>query len=120
MVTGLPTLDQIRQPASCFADPWPARQGRKRIIWAPHYSVGSEHYEGLAYSNFLEMADAMQLEGVARARKQEVIFAILKAHAKSGESISGEGVLEILHRSPLEPNEEESICRTSSIASTGS
>ncbi len=42
------------------------------------------------------MADAMQLEGVARARKQEVIFAILKAHAKSGESISGEGVLEIL------------------------
>ena len=59
VVTGLPTLDQIRQPASCFADPWPARQGRKRIIWAPHYSVGSEHYEGLAYSNFLEMADAM-------------------------------------------------------------
>jgi transcription termination factor Rho len=44
----------------------------------------------------LEMADAMQIEGVARARKQEVIFAILKAHAKSGESISGEGVLEIL------------------------
>ncbi len=42
------------------------------------------------------MADAMQIEGVARARKQEVIFAILKAHAKSGESISGEGVLEIL------------------------
>jgi len=44
----------------------------------------------------LVMADAMQIEGVARARKQEVIFAILKAHAKSGESISGEGVLEIL------------------------
>ncbi|MBK8066383.1 MAG: transcription termination factor Rho [Rhodanobacteraceae bacterium] len=44
----------------------------------------------------LEIADAMQLEGVARARKQEVIFAILKAHAKTGESIGGEGVLEIL------------------------
>ncbi len=44
----------------------------------------------------LEIADGMQLEGVARARKQEVIFAILKAHAKSGESIGGEGVLEIL------------------------
>ena len=44
----------------------------------------------------LEIADAMQIEGVARARKQDVIFAILKAHAKSGESISGEGVLEIL------------------------
>ena len=46
--------------------------------------------------DLLVMADAMQIEGVARARKQEVIFAILKAHAKSGESISGEGVLEIL------------------------
>ncbi len=44
----------------------------------------------------LEIADTMQIEGVARARKQDVIFAILKAHAKSGESISGEGVLEIL------------------------
>ena len=44
----------------------------------------------------LVIADAMQIEGVARARKQDVIFAILKAHAKSGESISGEGVLEIL------------------------
>jgi transcription termination factor Rho len=44
----------------------------------------------------LEMADAMQLEGVARARKQDVIFAVLKAFAKNGESISGEGVLEIL------------------------
>ncbi|MCC6591676.1 MAG: transcription termination factor Rho, partial [Xanthomonadales bacterium] len=44
----------------------------------------------------LEMADAMQLEGVARARKQDVIFAILKAYAKNGDSIDGEGVLEIL------------------------
>ncbi len=44
----------------------------------------------------LDMAVAMELEGVARARKQEVIFAILKAYAKNGDSISGEGVLEIL------------------------
>ena len=35
-------------------------------------------------------------EGVARARKQDVIFNILKAHAKSGGGIYGEGVLEIL------------------------
>ncbi len=44
----------------------------------------------------LDMAVAMELEGVARARKQDVIFAILKAYAKNGDSISGEGVLEIL------------------------
>jgi len=35
-------------------------------------------------------------EGVARARKQDVIFAILKAHARSGGGIWAEGVLEIL------------------------
>ena len=42
------------------------------------------------------IANEMGLEGVARSRKQDVIFSILKAHAKTGESIYGEGVLEIL------------------------
>ncbi len=35
-------------------------------------------------------------EGVARARRQDVIFSILKAHARSGGGIWAEGVLEIL------------------------
>jgi len=35
-------------------------------------------------------------EGVARARKQDIIFLILKAHARAGGGISAEGVLEIL------------------------
>jgi transcription termination factor Rho len=43
-----------------------------------------------------EIADEMGLEGVARSRKQDIIFSILKAHAKNGESIFGDGVLEIL------------------------
>jgi transcription termination factor Rho len=43
-----------------------------------------------------ELATEMGLEGVARSRKQDVIFSILKAHAKNGESIYGVGVLEIL------------------------
>ena len=42
------------------------------------------------------IANEMGLEGVSRARKQDVIFSILKAHAKNGESIYGVGVLEIL------------------------
>lgn len=33
---------------------------------------------------------------VARARKQDIIFAILKGHAEGGEDIGGDGVLEIL------------------------
>ena len=43
-----------------------------------------------------ELAQSMNIEGVARSRKQDLIFAILKAHAKKGEDIHGDGVLEIL------------------------
>jgi transcription termination factor Rho len=38
----------------------------------------------------------MGLDNLARSRKQDVIFTILKKHAKSGEDIYGDGVLEIL------------------------
>jgi transcription termination factor Rho len=44
----------------------------------------------------IEIASKMGIEGMSRSRKQDVIFAILKAHAKSGEDIYGDGVLEIL------------------------
>ena len=47
-------------------------------------------------SEILQTAQAMGIDGMARARKQDVIFAMLKAHAKKGESIYGDGVLEIL------------------------
>ena len=47
-------------------------------------------------SQLVDLAASMDLEGMARSRKQDVIFAILKAHAKRGEDISGDGVLEIL------------------------
>lgn len=43
-----------------------------------------------------ELAQSMKLEGMARSRKQDLIFAILKSHAKKGEAIYGDGVLEIL------------------------
>jgi transcription termination factor Rho len=42
------------------------------------------------------MAESMGLENMARQRKQDVIFSILKAHARGGEDIYGDGVLEIL------------------------
>jgi len=47
-------------------------------------------------NELVELADSMGLENMARLRKQDIIFAILKAHAKSGEDIYGGGVLEIL------------------------
>ena len=47
-------------------------------------------------TELVEMAAAMELEGGSRLRKQDLIFAILKAQAKKGEDIIGEGVVEIL------------------------
>ncbi|HUH56382.1 MAG TPA: transcription termination factor Rho [Rhodanobacter sp.] len=45
----------------------------------------------------LEFAESLGIhEGIARARKQDVIFNVLKAHARSGGGIWAEGVLEIL------------------------
>jgi len=49
-----------------------------------------------APADLVEIAQSMKLENLARAKKQDIIFAILKAHAKSGEDIFGDGVLEIL------------------------
>ncbi|MHC9511872.1 transcription termination factor Rho [Kangiella sp. M94] len=43
-----------------------------------------------------EMAKAVGLDHMARMRKQDIIFGLLKNHAKSGEDIFGGGVLEIL------------------------
>ena len=43
-----------------------------------------------------DLAQTMKIQGTGRSRKQDLIFAILKAHAKNGEDIYGGGVLEIL------------------------
>ncbi|PWQ99797.1 transcription termination factor Rho [Leucothrix pacifica] len=47
-------------------------------------------------SEILEIAKELGVDGMSRARKQDVVFAILKALAKKGEDIHGDGVLEIL------------------------
>ena len=43
------------------------------------------------------IAEDMGIENIARSKKQDVIFNILKSHSKDGEDIEGEGVLEILN-----------------------
>ena len=47
-------------------------------------------------AELLLISEQMGLENVARSRKQDIIFAILKTHARNGEAIYGDGVLEIL------------------------
>ena len=47
-------------------------------------------------AELVQIAEQMGLENMARNRKQDIIFAILKRHAMNGEEIFGDGVLEIL------------------------
>ncbi|MED5411770.1 MAG: transcription termination factor Rho [Pseudomonadota bacterium] len=47
-------------------------------------------------AELLKTAQEMGLDNVSRSRKQDIIFVILKKHAKNGEDIYGDGVLEIL------------------------
>ncbi|MEH6813042.1 MAG: Rho termination factor N-terminal domain-containing protein, partial [Motiliproteus sp.] len=47
-------------------------------------------------TELLDIAKEMGLDNLARSRKQDVIFSILKKHAKGGDDIYGDGVLEIL------------------------
>ena len=47
-------------------------------------------------AELVDIAAAMDLESGSRMRRQDLIFAILKAQAKKGEDIIGEGVVETL------------------------
>jgi transcription termination factor Rho len=47
-------------------------------------------------SELVDMANTSELEGANRLRKQELVFALLKQHAKKGEAIFGDGTLEVL------------------------
>ncbi len=47
-------------------------------------------------SELISISTELGLNNLARSRKQDVIFEILKAQAKKGEDIHGDGVLEIL------------------------
>lgn len=47
-------------------------------------------------TELIELAQSIGIDNVARQRKQDIIFSILKASARKGEHIFGGGVLEIL------------------------
>lgn len=61
----------------------------------PQYSLGD--LKRMPTPKLLDIADQLQIqEGVARARKQDVIFAVLKVLTRHGEGVAADGVLEIL------------------------
>ena len=52
--------------------------------------------KALHVSQLLDMAAALEVDNAQRMRKQELMYAILKKKAKLGETIYGDGTLEIL------------------------
>ena len=61
----------------------------------PQYSLGD--LKRMPAHKLLEIAEQLNIhEGVARARKQDVIFALLKVLTRHGEGVQADGVLEIL------------------------
>ena len=52
--------------------------------------------KALHVSEVLKQAEALEIENVGRMRKQELMFAIIKKRAKTGETIVADGVLEVL------------------------
>ncbi|MGA0855168.1 MAG: transcription termination factor Rho [Burkholderiaceae bacterium] len=52
--------------------------------------------KALPVTQLVELAGSLEIENASRLRKQELMFAILKKKAKTGEQIFGDGVLEVL------------------------
>lgn len=76
------------------------RPGKSRPVTLPIVShLMSLSLTELKEKSPTELADvarSLKLDNVTRLRRQDQIFAILKSHAKRGEKITGEGVVEIL------------------------
>ncbi|HEY5971705.1 MAG TPA: transcription termination factor Rho [Pseudoxanthomonas sp.] len=61
----------------------------------PQYSLSD--LKRMPAQKLLDIAEQLSIsEGVARARKQDVIFALLKVLTRHGEGVAADGVLEIL------------------------
>ncbi|MFY8143891.1 MAG: Rho termination factor N-terminal domain-containing protein, partial [Caulobacter sp.] len=52
--------------------------------------------KALHVSALIKMGEELEIDNVARMRKQELMFAIMKKRAKAGEQVFGDGVLEVL------------------------
>ena len=55
----------------------------------------NEH-KSLPIKSLVDMALELGIENASRLRKQELMFAVLKRRAKAGESVFGDGTLEVL------------------------
>lgn len=78
-VTGLPFMDELMLPKSEWRDVWPKKDGRKRIIYAPHHTIGDIHMDGIGYSTFLEYHEFMLK---LRDKYKELAYFVFKPHPR--------------------------------------
>lgn len=76
-VTGLPVMDELLTPKESLPDVWPARDGRKRVIYAPHHTIADFHWEGIGYSTFLDYCEDMLS---LRDRFKDRVYFAFKPH----------------------------------------
>ncbi len=60
------------------------------------HSMHLNELKALHVSEVLKQAEELEIENTGRMRKQELMFAIIKKRARTGEQIIADGVLEIL------------------------
>ena len=77
MVTGLPVMDELLTPKESLPDVWPVHDGRKRVIYAPHHTIADRHWEGIAYSTFLDYCEDML---ALRDRFKDRVYFVFKPH----------------------------------------
>lgn len=85
-VTGLPFMDELMLPKSEWRDVWPYKDGRKRIIYAPHHTIGDIHMDGIGYSTFLEYHDFMLK---LRDLYKEQVYFVFKPHPRLYPNLLG-------------------------------
>ncbi len=78
-VTGLPFMDELSLPREQWQDVWPNKDKRKRIIYAPHHTIGAYHMDGIGYSTFLEYYDYMLK---LRDKYKEQVYFVFKPHPR--------------------------------------
>jgi transcription termination factor Rho len=85
-----------RHKGACGGPPWPARPATSARPLSDPPAMHLSELKALHVSELIKMGEALEIDNVARLRKQELMFAIMKKRAKAGEQVFGDGVLEVL------------------------
>ena len=76
-VTGLPIMDVLSLPKERFEDVWKCKDGRKKIVYAPHHTIGNHHWTGIGYSTFLDFGEYVLK---MRDKYQDQVYFVFKPH----------------------------------------